>query len=173
MRAETTPERLLLFMARLGRDVRTPGRVYLTGGATALLHGWRTATVDIDLVFEPESREIFEALPRLKDELDVNVEIAAPSHFIPEVPGWRERSLYIGAHGELTFYHYDPYSQALAKVERDHARDRTDVSEMVARGLVDPSRAVSLFHAIERELVRYPAVEPAAFAARVKDAFGG
>ena len=41
---------------------------------------------------------------------------------LPSLPGWRERSLFIDRHGRLDFYHYDPYSQALAKLERDSLR---------------------------------------------------
>lgn len=36
------------FMHELGRAVDVEGHVYLTGGATAVLHGWRDTTVDID-----------------------------------------------------------------------------------------------------------------------------
>jgi hypothetical protein len=39
-------------MEGLGRHARGPGRVYLTGGATALLEGWRASTVDVDLKLE-------------------------------------------------------------------------------------------------------------------------
>ena len=45
---------------------------------------------------------------RLKDELDINVELASPDHFIPAVPGWRDRSLLIGQEGRIRFFHYDP-----------------------------------------------------------------
>src|SRR5688572_15631405 len=34
---------------RLGRSARSSLRIYLTGGATAVLHGWRTTTIDVDL----------------------------------------------------------------------------------------------------------------------------
>jgi hypothetical protein len=32
---------------------------------------------------------------------------AAPSHFIPELPGWETRSLFIAREGLVSFYHYD------------------------------------------------------------------
>jgi len=39
MRAETDKVKLEAFMAALGKRVRGEGRIYLTGGATALLRG--------------------------------------------------------------------------------------------------------------------------------------
>jgi hypothetical protein len=114
MRAETDAAKLKAFMAELGNRVRGPGRIYLAGGATALLHGWRSTTIDVDLKPDPEPPGLFEALAVLKDELDINVELASPDQFIPAVPGWRERSLFIARHGQIEFFHYDPYGQALS-----------------------------------------------------------
>jgi len=39
MRAETGKKKLETFMAELGKRVRGDGRIYLAGGATALLYG--------------------------------------------------------------------------------------------------------------------------------------
>lgn len=82
-------------MDALGERVRGPGTIYLKGGATALLFGWRDKTVDLDLKADPEPLGFFEAIAKLKDTLDTNVELASPDLFIPEVPGWRERSVFI------------------------------------------------------------------------------
>ena len=92
MRAETDAAKLKAFMAELGNRVRGPGRIYFAGGATALLHGWRSTTIDVDLKPDPEPPGLFEALAVLKDQLDINVELASPDQFIPALPGWRERS---------------------------------------------------------------------------------
>ncbi len=35
------------FMRSLGRAAKVEGRVYLTGGATAVLEGWRASTIDV------------------------------------------------------------------------------------------------------------------------------
>lgn len=156
-------------MAELGRAARGAGCVYLTGGATALLHGWRGSTVDVDLKADPEPAGLFEAIAKLKETLDVNVELAAPDQFIPEVPGWRERSPLIERHGPVEFRHYDFYSQALAKLQRDHDRDRTDVEAMVAAGLVRPARLRELFAAIEPALIRHPAISPPEFRTAVEN----
>jgi hypothetical protein len=41
MRELANSTRIEQFMRELGRAVDVDGRVYLTGGATAVLHGWR------------------------------------------------------------------------------------------------------------------------------------
>lgn len=163
MRPPLDREKLEQFLSSLGRKVRGEGRIYLTGGATALLHGWRPMTIDIDLKADPEPAGLFEALAVLKEELSVNVELAAPDQFIPPLPGWRDRSLFIGRYGRLDFFHYDPYSQALAKLERGHARDMVDVSAMLVSGLVRPDKLLEWFSRIEADLIRYPAIDPASF----------
>lgn len=62
MRDLTTLEHVERFMAELGRIVRTALRVYFVGGVTAILYGWRTATVDVDLKIVPHSDEALRAI---------------------------------------------------------------------------------------------------------------
>lgn len=154
-------------MHALGAAVREHGRVYFTGGVSAVLHGWRETTVDIGLQANPEPAGFFEELPRLKEQLAINIELASPPDFIPVLPGWQERSVFIARHGRVDFFHYDFYSQALAKIERSHERDRGDVARMLQSGLVEKSRLGALFTTIEPALLRYPAIDPLAFARKV------
>jgi hypothetical protein len=121
-------------MEALGRRVKGPGTIYLTGGATALLYGWREKTIDVDIKADPEPLGLFEAIAELKESLDANVELASPDLFIPEVAGWRERSEFICRVGQVDFRHFDFYSQALAKLERAHERDLLDVRAFVQHG---------------------------------------
>lgn len=58
----------------------------------------------------------------------------------------------------------------LAKIERGHAQDRTDVAQFLARGLVVPDRLRELFAAIEPRLHRYPSLDPASFRRRLEEA---
>ncbi|HMO79700.1 MAG TPA: hypothetical protein PKD24_02815 [Pyrinomonadaceae bacterium] len=155
-------------MRALGSKARHPARVYFTGGTTAVLLGWRETTIDVDLRFEPEHDELYRALPLLKESLGINIELASPSDFIPPLPGWEDRSSHISREGLLDFYHYDPYSQALAKIERGHTQDVNDVNEMLERGIVEPAKLRSLFEAIEPQLYRYPAIDPNSFAMAVR-----
>jgi hypothetical protein len=73
----------------------------------------------------------------------------------------------------VSFYHYDFYSQCLAKIERGHAQDVEDVRAMVGRGLVDAAEARRLFHQIEPLLYRYPALDPPSFRRAVESLLGG
>lgn len=170
MRGLTGRDHVERFMRALGQAVQDDARVYLTGGATAVLLGWRDTTIDIDLTFVPESDEVFRAIARLKDELGINVELAAPSHFIPPLPGWETRSRFITQEGRVAFYHYDFYALALAKIERDHVQDRTDVTALFRSGLVEPERMLTLFEAIAPDLHRYPAINPESFRRAVIEA---
>lgn len=114
-----------------------------------MLSGWREATVDIDIRFYPELDELYRAIPEIKEKLSVNVELAAPSDFIPVVPGWQGRSQYVESENNVDFYNYDPYSQALAKIERGHEQDRRDVISMFDQGLVESKKLRELFREIE------------------------
>ena len=69
MRTETDKARLEQLMVTLGRVTRGPGAIYLTGGASAVLLAWRKMTVDVDMKLDPEPAGIFDALPKLKDDL--------------------------------------------------------------------------------------------------------
>jgi hypothetical protein len=160
-------------MRVLAGHAAVEGHVYFTGGVSALLMKWRTATIDIDIKMVPEQDQLFRALPGLKESLEINVELAAPDQFIPPVPGWEERSPVISRHGRLTFHHYDFYSQALAKIERGHSRDVSDVTAMLDLGLIDPRRTLDYFDQIEPELYRYPAIDPPSFRRAVEERMGG
>lgn len=170
MRGSSNKEKIEKFMERLGKRIKKNGRLYLAGGATAVLLDWRNTTIDIDIKPVPETDEIFQAIASLKNEIGVNIELASPGEFIPPLPGWEERSVFIGEHGSLQFFHYDLYAQALAKIERGHAQDQKDVHEMFSRGLIKKETLLSLFESIRPQLIRYPAIDSEEFGAKVREA---
>jgi hypothetical protein len=141
---------LQTLLEALGREARGPGTIYLVGGATAVWHGWRASSIDVDLKLDPEPAGVFEAIAKLKTELQVNIELASPDKFIPAVPGWRERSVHVGRFGEIEVYHFDLLTQALAKIERGHERDLADVVAM----RLTASALRDAFAAIRSELPR-------------------
>ena len=155
-------------MRELAIRSRAEGRVYLTGGATSVLLDWRATTVDVDMTIIPDSHAVLTAIRNLKEELNINVELAAPTDFIPELPGWQERSRFIVREGKLDFFHYDFYAQCLAKIERGHRKDLADVQSMLNAGLVKKERLLELFLQIEPELIRYPAIDAPDFRRRVE-----
>jgi hypothetical protein len=169
MRQKVTIRTLEQFMRELAAAARSPGKVYLTGGATALLLGFREQTIDIDLKLDPEPEGAFEAIAVLKNRLDLNVELASPDDFIPRAAGWRARSRHIASIGQLEFFHYDFSLQALSKLERGHAQDLEDVMSLVRGGYVTAAELRSRFAQIEPKLLRYPAIDPPAFRKKVEE----
>jgi hypothetical protein len=173
MRPPVDDRRIRALARELGRVARVPVRIYLTGGSTAVLEGWRESTIDVDLRFEPEADELLRALPALKESLGVNIELASPPDFIPELPGWRERSPLVFREGKVEVHNFDLYSQALSKIERGFDQDLADVEKMMASGLVEPARLRELYAAIEAELYRYPAIDPSAFRQKLDAVLAG
>ncbi len=168
-----TKEKLLEFLSRLGASATTPGVCFVTGGCSAILLGWRDSTIDVDLSFDPEPEGVFDAIPGLKRALSINVELASPADFIPSLAAWRERSRFIGSFGKLQVYHYDFLSQALSKLERGHAKDLLDVTEMLRRQLVSSDDLLTHAEALRPRFNRYPAIDAESFIRRVKEFVGG
>lgn len=173
MRRLAEADRIRQFMRSLGAAATEETCVFFTGGATAVLMGWRAATIDLDIALVPDRDEILRLLPGLKNDLQLNIELASPADFIPELPGWEGRSAFVSREGKVSFYHYDFYAQALAKIERGHAQDRGDVESMLSAGLVEPARLRQLFDAIQARLYRYPAVDSGAFGRALREALAG
>lgn len=161
VREAADAERIRQLARELGASVSPSTRMYLTGGATAVLEGWRASTVDVDVRFEPDSDEALTRIRDLKNELSLNVELASPLDFLPPLPEWRERSRFRFREGNLEVFDFDPYSQALSKLERGFDLDLDDVQSMMRSVQVEPARLLELFEAIEPELFRFPAVDPA------------
>jgi hypothetical protein len=168
VRGAADAERIGALARELGRVVAPGTRMYLTGGATAVLEGWRESTADVDVRFEPDSDAALRRIGELKDQLSVNVELASPLDFLPPLPGWRDRSRFRLREGNLEVFDFDPYSQALSKLQRGFELDLDDVRSMVESGQVDPRVLQGLFDEIESELFRFPAVDPKSLEAAVR-----
>jgi len=165
-------DRILRLMAALGAAGRKPARVYFMGGATAVLLGWRYTATHAELELAPVDNVLLRTLVGLKHSIELTVKLSSPAYFIPVPRGWERRSPLITQRGQVSFHHFDLYAQALAKVERGHAEDMADVSEMLTRGLVDRARALKYFRRIEPDLYRYPVIDPPTFQRAVQAAFG-
>jgi hypothetical protein len=168
MREPADLNRIRRFMRALGEEARADTRVYFTGGATAVLHGWRPSTIDVDVKMVPESDELLRAIPALKERLQLNVELASPDHFIPVRTDWEERSPFVAREGRISFHHFDLCAQALAKIERGHAQDLDDVREFLQHGLIDRAELSRYFETVAPQLYRYPAIDAASFRVRVE-----
>lgn len=172
MRELANADRIRRFMRALGDASDVDGACYFTGGATAVLMGWRRSTIDVDIHLVPESDPLLRAIQMLKNDLRINVELASPADFIPVRPGWEDRSAYISREGRLSYYHFDLVAQALAKLERAHSQDLADVTAMIERGLIERGATRMTFDQIEPDLFRFPAIDPASFRQRVEDVIG-
>jgi hypothetical protein len=161
MREPADADRVRRLAVELGGTVPAGTKMYLTGGATAVLEGWRDSTVDIDVRFEPDSDVSLRRIAELKEKLAVNVELASPLDFLPELPGWRDRSRFRFREGNLEVFDFDLYSQALSKLERGFELDLEDVESMMQSGEIEPAKLLELYEAVEPELFRFPAVDPA------------
>jgi hypothetical protein len=162
-------ERVRRFMRAFGGAASRSGICYLAGGSTAVLLVWRRTTVAVDIALEPEQDDALRALPGIKDELAINVELVSPADFMPLPEGWRDRSPFVAQEGLLVFRSFDLLSQALEKLERAHARDLGDVQAMLDAGLVERDELLRAYDAIEGELWRFPAIDPGAFRSRVAE----
>ena len=158
MREPADAARIQQFMRALGAAAPREGTCYLVGGGTAVLLGWRETTIDVDIELDPEQDELLRALPAIKDELQINVELASPLHFIPVPAGWEERSPSVGRDGRLTFKHFDLYSRHWPARAWPQPGSRGCARDARARS-GGPLR--SAFEEIEPQLYRFPRSTPA------------
>lgn len=136
-------------------------RVHLVGGGTAVLEGWRPATIDVDLY--SSSERVFGDIQRLKERLGLNVEFVRPEDFVPALTGTEDRHVFIETIGRVSFYHYDPCAQLLSKIVRGFDKDLEDGRRLVVSGMVEPERFRALVEAIPDEaFARYPSLSPRA-----------
>ncbi len=154
-------------LAHAGRHLES-SRVFVLGGGSALLYGWRDSTVDADLYTDRE--ELFANIQAIKEKLKVNVELVRPEHFVPALEGTEERHLFIKEIESVSFFHYDPYAQLLSKLVRGFAQDLSDARHFLDDGLVDSNHFRDLVIGIDTaEYAKYPVLSKAAVLSAVDD----
>ncbi|MEO8149737.1 MAG: DUF6036 family nucleotidyltransferase [Bacteroidia bacterium] len=147
------------FISETGTFVRKPLNVYFSGGTTAVMLGIRNTTIDIDLKFEPDGMQMYKAIQHLKENLNLNlnIELASPDNFIPPLPQWRKRSIFITQKGKVNFLHYDLCAQIISKVQRGWKQDVTD-AEGFLKKIGDINMLMDLFLKVKKDFIKYPAV---------------
>lgn len=165
--------RLRSFMQALGSEARDEARIFFTGGATAVLLGWRPLAIDVDLKILPATAALADAIRRQARVLDIELDFLCPADYLPELPGWEARSPLVERAGRLAFHHYDLGAQALAKIARGHAGDVADVREILVRGLVEPARLREIFRLIEPQLAGGRGLHPASLRKALEEALRG
>ena len=159
MRRTLNRELLGELLAALARSAPRSGnyRVYLIGGGTAVLQGWRDATIDADLF--SDQQEVFREIQAIKERLRVSIEFVRPEHFVPPLAGTEERHVFIEMKRNVSFYHYDPYAQLFSKLVRGFQRDMQDAENFLVSGMVDPELFVRLVREVpEATYNQYPAL---------------
>jgi hypothetical protein len=101
--------------------------------------------------------------------LNINIELASPQDFLPPLPGWRDRSVFIGKQGQISFYHYDFTAQALSKLSRGFDRDIKDVQAMYEQKLLSLRELRDCFEAIAPELIRFPSLDTDVLRSKVEN----
>ncbi|MCS7059892.1 MAG: DUF6036 family nucleotidyltransferase [Anaerolineae bacterium] len=153
--------RVHYFLVKLGMEFHHPARLYLVGGTTLVYEGLREQSLDIDISYEvadEHDAEFVRVLRKLKEELQLNVELASPGDFIPLPAGWKERAKHVGRFGLVDVFHFDLYSTALSKIERGREGDFQDVLAMLQGGQISLEELKAAFQNIlprfERESLK-------------------
>ena len=170
MRNRLTRESLRALMRDLARSAVNEEHysVFLVGGGTAVLNGWRDSSIDVDL-YSPRDG-IFDDVQAIKERLQLNIETVRPEDFVPPLAGSEDRHVLIETIGRVTFYHYDPYAQLFSKVVRGFERDLIDAQAFVGSRMVDAVRFRSLVWAIpDAAWSKYPRLSPGAVRQAVDD----
>lgn len=174
MRDRLTRESLRALMHELARSAGKNGHhsVYLVGGGTAVLKGWRGSSVDVDLYAEHD--DIFRDVQAIKERLHLNIELVRPEHFVPPLKGSADRHVFIETVGCVSFYHYDPCAQLLSKIVRGFERDLVDARSFISSGMVDAEKFRGLVRAIpDSAWSKYPRHSPGAVRKAVDDFLSG
>jgi len=112
----------------------------------------------VDLKFLPEDDQVLRAIPELKNRLRVNCELASPAEFIPVDPGGKSAGSFIVQLRRLSFYHFDLYAQALAKVNAGMPRTWPMSKPWCTENSSSRLAAREYFTRIEPALYRFPAI---------------
>ena len=162
-----TKETLQSFMKSIGKMLKKRATLYLTGGSTAILYGFREGTIDIDIAGDMD--ELFSYIPKIKERLQINIEMAKPTDFVPSLPGEENRHITIGTFGKVTFMHFDPYAQVFSKIVRGHETDIADAKALVAAKLVEAKKLCEMVKKLpDDHFARYPRLNQPAIEAAVE-----
>lgn len=174
VRDRLTRESLRALMHELSRSVGKDGHycVYLVGGGTAVLEGWRASSVDVDL--HAPRDDIFRDVQAIKERLHLNIDLVRPEHFVPPLKGSADRHVFIETVGRVSFYHYDPCAQLLSKIVRGFERDLADARSFIKSGMVNAEQFRRLVRAIPDEAwSKYPRHSPPAVRQAVDEFLAG
>jgi Nucleotidyltransferase of unknown function (DUF6036) len=156
MRQRVGQQEIEQFLVQVGRT-RQPGRLYLTGGAALVHRGIRPGqTLDIDIQITIDPANLTAQIAQLKQKMNINIEFASPSDFIPLPAQWEARSEFINRYGQVDVFYLDWYSIALSKMQRANRQDVVDVQLLVRQGFVDVSELDLLYQDVLNKIGNPP-----------------
>ena len=170
MRREVTGATLRELMEELARNAPAGKviRVYFVGGAAAVLAGWRSATIDVDL--HADRDVVFRDIQAIRERLRLNIEYVRPEDFVPALAGSDGRHILIERVGNVEFFQYDPSAQLLSKIVRGFRKDVLDARNLLRSGMVEAGRFRALVHRIpHRAYAKYPSLSRDAVMAAVDE----
>ncbi|NJR43039.1 MAG: hypothetical protein HC767_10650 [Akkermansiaceae bacterium] len=86
MRQLVDKARLEKFLEAFGNALGKGGKIYLTGGGSAVLHEWRESTIDIDIKAMPEPSHFLKASPNSKTHSTLTLKSPHPIFSFPNFP---------------------------------------------------------------------------------------
>lgn len=171
MRGRADRQGIDKFLVLLGKRLSFPVRLYLVGGSAVVDLGLRDSTLDVDYVVQsddPRGREEFERLvPRMKNELQINLEPVSPSDFLPLPADIVGRSPYVRSYGNLHVYYFDLASSIISKAARGAERDLTDIETLVRSGAVQWDDVEARWREIKGSQVSWLRHDPISIAKRL------
>lgn len=166
-RKRITKEIIQSFMKSVGKVLKKRATLYLTGGSTAILYGFREGTIDIDIAGDMD--ELFSHISKMKERLQINIEMAKPTDFVPSLKDEKNRHILIGTFGKATFMHFDPYALAFSKIVRGHATDIADAKALMTSKLVDAKKLCAMVKRLsDHDFAKYPRLNRPAIEAAIE-----
>ncbi len=109
-----------------------------------------------------------EAIRRLIQKLNINVEFASPRDFMPLPIQWMTQSQYIGRYGAIDVFYFDFCSIALSKIQRGSSLDINDVKLLLQQGIITLQGLDTAYKEVLVQVGKgsYAKLDPQRFAAR-------
>jgi Nucleotidyltransferase of unknown function (DUF6036) len=147
-----TKQDILSFLEELGKQVTSGTSLMLLSGSALSLLGNPRPALDIDYLADDQNKADFQlSIDRLASQLHIKVEGVPFDRYIPFPEGTSQRHIFYRQFGLLEVTILDPYTIALAKIDRGLDKDLGDVIFLIQNGLVELDRLQSVVeNALER-----------------------
>jgi hypothetical protein len=146
------------FFEKLSDTWEKPAEIYLLGGSALCMLGSPRETLDVDYTVDPTTDDqilLDDKIHQIASDLKIDIESVPLQEFIPLPAGAPSRRIFIGNHGKIRVYVFDPYSIALSKIARGFDDDLEDVRYMLKQGLIKIADLELFFRSILPEAGKY------------------